>query len=119
MMKRLLFWEFPRASWRYDLVVALILAFIFLTPRSWFGDQPRTSSVVQLPGEAGAEIYWLEEDLLRSVPDSNKPARAAELIASRYKHKVQVLRVEQIVGAEGESRGFMAFAREARNSAVK
>jgi hypothetical protein len=118
-MKRLLFWEFPRASWQYDLVVALILAFIFLTPRSWFQDQPRTSSVVQLPGEAGAEIYWLEEDLLSPVPAADRASRAAELIASRYRHKVTVVRVEQIVGSEGESRGFMAFAQPARTNPAK
>lgn len=118
-MKRLLFWEFPRASWQYDLVVALILAFIFLTPRSWFQDQPRTSSVVQLPGEAGAQIYWLEEDLLSPVPPMERTKRASELIAARYRHKVNVIRVEQIVGSEGESRGFMAFAQPARANAAQ
>lgn len=113
-MKRLVFWEFPRASWQYDVVVALILAFIFLTPRSWFQDQPRTSSVVQLPGEAGAEIFWIEEDLLSGISNAEKPAKASMLIASRYRRKVNVLRVEPIVGAEGESRGFMAFVEPAR-----
>jgi hypothetical protein len=118
-MKRLLFWEFPRASWQYDLVVALILAFIFLTPRTWFQDQPRISSIVQLPGEAGAEIYWLEEDLLSATPSSEQPSRSAELIASRMRRKVTVVRVEQIVGSEGESRGFMAFAKPAGTNAAK
>jgi hypothetical protein len=41
-MKRLIFWDFPRGSVFYDLVVALILAFIFLTPAEWFRDQPKT-----------------------------------------------------------------------------
>src|SRR5438309_1891400 len=41
MLKRFILWDFPRASWQYDLIVALILAFIFLTPRDLFRDQPR------------------------------------------------------------------------------
>src|SRR5262245_11323860 len=32
MIKRLLLWDFARASWQYDLIVLAILAFIFLTP---------------------------------------------------------------------------------------
>ena len=49
-MRRLFFWEFARTSWQYDIVVALILAFIFLTPKAFFKDQPRAVSVVQIPG---------------------------------------------------------------------
>ena len=33
MLKRFILWDFPRASWQYDVIVAVILAFIFLTPR--------------------------------------------------------------------------------------
>ena len=32
---RLIFWEFPRASWQYDVIVALILAFIFRVHLGW------------------------------------------------------------------------------------
>ncbi len=35
-LKKILFWTYPRGSWQYDLAVAAILAFIFLTPRSVF-----------------------------------------------------------------------------------
>lgn len=36
-----LWWSYPRGSLQYDIMVAIILAFIFLTPRHWFRDQPR------------------------------------------------------------------------------
>lgn len=36
-----LWWSYPRASLEYDIMVGIILAFIFLTPRAWFHDQPR------------------------------------------------------------------------------
>src|ERR1035438_1611358 len=35
MLKRFILWEYPRASWQYDVIVAIILAFVFLTPRDW------------------------------------------------------------------------------------
>lgn len=43
-----LWWSYPRGSLQYDIMVAIILAFIFLTPRHWFRDQPRpaTTAVV-------------------------------------------------------------------------
>lgn len=37
---RSIFWSYERGSWQYDVLVLLILGFIFLTPRSWFQDRP-------------------------------------------------------------------------------
>ncbi len=37
---RSVFWTYERATWQYDLMVLAILAFIFLTPPSWFRDRP-------------------------------------------------------------------------------
>jgi hypothetical protein len=36
------FWTYERGSFHYDVMVTLILAFIFLTPRIWnYGDHPQ------------------------------------------------------------------------------
>jgi hypothetical protein len=37
---RCIFWSYERGTWQYDLIVLAILAFIFLTPRSFFNDRP-------------------------------------------------------------------------------
>ena len=37
---RTVFWAYERGTWQYDLIVIAILAFIFLTPRSFFNDRP-------------------------------------------------------------------------------
>lgn len=34
--RKVLFWSYPRGSWQYDILCALILAFIFLTPKQIF-----------------------------------------------------------------------------------
>lgn len=110
-MKRLIFWEFPRGHWKYDIAVALIVAFIFLTPRDFFKDQPRPSSIVQMPSEQGASIYWMETDLLEKTPAEGRPRRAAELLFSRTGKRQNVARVEAFYDAEQELRGYMAIVK--------
>jgi hypothetical protein len=35
-------------TWQYDVMVALIVAFVLLTPRHWFHDQPHQTVNVEL-----------------------------------------------------------------------
>ncbi|MCB1024139.1 MAG: hypothetical protein KDB79_07110 [Acidobacteria bacterium] len=35
-MKNIILWNYPRGTWQYDLFCLLIIAFIFLTPKTWF-----------------------------------------------------------------------------------
>lgn len=36
VFKKILFWSYGRTTWQYDVLSVLILAFVFLTPPSWF-----------------------------------------------------------------------------------
>jgi hypothetical protein len=36
VISRVIFWRYVRGSWQYDILCGLILAFIFLTPKSVF-----------------------------------------------------------------------------------
>jgi hypothetical protein len=36
ILKAILFWGYARNTWQYDVLCVLILAFIFLTPKTWF-----------------------------------------------------------------------------------
>ena len=36
VLKNIVFWSYGRTAWQYDVLCALILAFVFLTPKSWF-----------------------------------------------------------------------------------
>lgn len=35
-MKNVINWSYERASWQWDVLCILIMAFIFLTPKAWF-----------------------------------------------------------------------------------
>jgi len=93
MLGRFIFWDFKRTSWQYDVMVGLILAFIFLTPRSIFRDQPRPASIVMLPAQQG---FLLETKLLEDVAPADLNSRATELVNKRFKTHVNIARVEPV-----------------------
>lgn len=110
-VKRFVLWDYPRGSLPYDLMVVLILAFIFLTPRQVFRDQPKPKEVVMIPSESGGSVFWIDPELLASYPEPERPARAENLIKSQSSGKrLRLVRLEPIFDAEQEIKGFMAFA---------
>lgn len=49
-----LFWTYDRATWQYDLMVVVILAFIWLTPPDWLSDPMASGS-----GLIGYVAQWM------------------------------------------------------------
>ena len=49
--KKIVFWNYSRTSWQWDVLCVLILAFIFLTPKSWFASQPQLHTVTILTAD--------------------------------------------------------------------
>ena len=52
------YWTYPRGSFHYDVLVTLILAFIFVTPHIWnYGDRPSNAAgpphPIQVIGDGG------------------------------------------------------------------
>jgi len=114
MIKRFILWDFPRAGWQYDVMVGIILAFIFLTPREWFRDQPRiprASNIAVLPSERGSNVFWIEPELLSGVSEDQRAAKLAQILSRHYGKKQMVTRVEAIYDSENEIKGYMAFAK--------
>lgn len=109
--KRFLLWDYPRASWQYDVMVGLILAFIFFTPRDFFRDQPRASSIVRLPAEQGTNVFWVEPELLSSIAAPQQGARVEQMLRRQFGKREAVVRLEPIFGSEREIKGYMAFTK--------
>jgi hypothetical protein len=111
LARRLIFWDFPRASWPYDVVVALILIFIFATPREFFRDQPKASGIVLMTPAHGSSRFFIESEMLSGLTETARPARASALIRERFGRKLTVQRVEPIWDeAEKEVKGFIAYS---------
>jgi len=114
MLKRFILWDYARASWQYDVMVGIILAFIFLTPRDWFRDQPRIprASSILRPAENGANVLFVDSEVLSGVPEARRLDRLKDFLKTQPSTaRVSVTRVEPILDSEGELQGYMAFVR--------
>jgi hypothetical protein len=113
-IKRFVLWDYPRASWPYDIMVGLILAFIFLTPREWFRDQPRipqARDIAMLPSDRGTNAFWVEPELLIGIAEDQRVARLGTILKDRTGKKQSVTRVEPIYDSEHEIKGYIVFTR--------
>ncbi|MDQ3798714.1 MAG: hypothetical protein M3384_04635 [Acidobacteriota bacterium] len=43
-IKNVVLWNYRRGTWQYDVFCLLIIAFIFLTPKTWFDKRERLSA---------------------------------------------------------------------------
>ena len=108
-VKRFLFWDYPRAGWQYDVMVGLILAFIFLTPREVV---PRSAQGQQHRHASRRTRLQRVLDGLRTTRGRSRGAarhRASALLKARTGKKYNVVRLEPIVDSEQEIKGYMAF----------
>jgi hypothetical protein len=117
VLKRIIFWDFPRASWQYDVIVVVILAFIFLTPRELFRDQPRAHSIVRVANDSpGMADFYLEPKLLIDTPEGERFQKAAKLLENRDGKRLELYRLTPFydVVNENELKGFMAYTKMAK-----
>lgn len=114
-LRRFVLWDYARATWQYDVMVAIILAFIFLTPREWFHDQPRiprASNIAMLPADHGSNMYWIDPELLRGIPENQQMDKLARILTARTGRPQSVLRLQPIYDdSEDELKGYMAFTK--------
>ncbi len=113
-IKRFLLWDYPRAGWQYDVMVALILAFIFLTPRDIFRDQPRPSHVVRLPAANGTSMFMVEPELLKGASDADRMQRATSALRSQLGRNEVLDHIEPIFDSEREIKGYLVYTRRRR-----
>ena len=116
-ISRTIFWSYERGSWPYDVLVAVILVFVLLTPRSWFHDRPQvgaaSSASVQLvaqDSDAGTETFRVDAAVLSREKRTAKPTpeleRETHAILSRTVDDLrdsafQVVRIEPALASDG------------------
>jgi hypothetical protein len=92
-LANVLFWAYERGSVPYDIIVVLILAFIFLTPRSWFEDRPtllltdlrKHQGIVEVSHSSQGGSYLVDVRLVAS----RAPQKLEEAIADILRPRVQ------------------------------
>ena len=78
VLKSYFYWTYSRGCFHYDVMVTLILLFIFITPHLWnYGDKPSSSAglrhPIQLTGDGGHGMIVTVE-----AADVNVPAGASD-----------------------------------------
>lgn len=95
---RSLFWSYQRGSWQYDLICAIILAFIFLTPASWFHDRPtlgltnlrNNQGIIEIGHAHDGWHYLLDARLVGSLAPLKPEAAARRLLEQRLHKPVSI-----------------------------
>ncbi len=80
--RKIVFWNYSRTSWQWDVLCVLILVFIFLTPKWWFENTEfrRQRTVV------------LAAEVLGNQPDKSAIERRAKEVAGRPDSQVTDVR---------------------------
>lgn len=73
--KDIILWKYERASWQWDVLCLLIIAFIFGTPKTWFDGKERlatrTTHVVVKASDVASKREHLEERVRQEIGDPN------------------------------------------------
>lgn len=85
LVKSYFFWTYSRGSVHYDVMVTIILLFIFLTPRSVFRDKPverrpHQSEVVVQPDGNDGFIYEVDAAAVTGKSDDEVRANLLSVI---------------------------------------
>lgn len=63
IVRNILLWSYERATWQYDLLVALIIATVFFVPGQYFGDRDRP---LRTPNEEIVRRWSIEPKKINS-----------------------------------------------------
>jgi hypothetical protein len=110
ILKSYFYWTYPRGVFHYDVMVTLILLFIFITPQLWdYGDKPSRaagpSHPIQVASDGSRALI-----VTVSAADVNAPADATDNEMRRTLRKaiepvtgdaVSILKWETAVDAQG------------------
>lgn len=114
VMKRAIFWSYERGSWQYDIIVLLILAFIFLTPARWFHDRPRlqlsdlrhVQGIVEVSHTDKVWVYQLDARLVDSLGAVPPREAVHQLLLQRVKPPFAIQSVRPILGKDDVILGY-------------
>jgi len=105
VVARAVFWTYERGSWQYDIICAVILAFIFLTPRAWFHDGPtlelsdlrHRQGVIEIGRTKAGSEYLVDSRLVESMAPLKSEDAVLNILQARLHHPVTVKLMEPVL----------------------
>jgi hypothetical protein len=92
--KKIAFWNYSRTSWQWDVLCVLILAFIFLTPKSWFISHPPIEKAIILASDVVDKREDSPEVAERAKQALNRANGQVVKVKSRYDETGKVIAYE-------------------------
>ena len=101
-LRKLFFWNYARNTWQWDVLCAVILVFIFLTPKSWFENSERPGS--QMHQTPIASTVIVDAQLVANAEDKAQLAAAVRKLTNRQ--NIEVLGSRPVTGLDGKTVGY-------------
>jgi hypothetical protein len=96
-VKKFLFWAYERGSWQYDILCALILAFIFFAPNSVFHSAD---------GATAPPVFVKFEEVGAVEPEAYDRA-FSDYFSRKYNRKVKAKGIEPLLNSAGNVKGYL------------
>ncbi len=110
------FWTYERGTWQYDVMVILILVFIFATPREWFHDKPvaapPASDVVLLLNAPPQKVYQLRATLINAQTETTLKEGAQRVLRDYTGKSLKITHIEPALDAQGQVVSYAVWVRE-------
>jgi hypothetical protein len=116
ILKNYLFWTYPRGSFHYDVMVTLILAFLFISPRLInYRDRPQETltSTKDILVRANGPNSWTYQIGADQLADTTNDARLQAELLQRIQSvsgKVQIDRYREEKDARGQVTQYRVWA---------
>ena len=104
VVTRSVLWSYERGTWQYDVMVIVILAIIFLTPRAWYNDRP-TLQLTDLRHRQGlVEVgrgkdgwrYLIDSRLVESLAPQKPEAAIQEILRRRLNRPFKIHSIDEV-----------------------
>jgi len=114
VVSRAVFWSYERGSWQYDVICAVILAFIFLTPRAWFRDRPtlelsdlrHRQGVIELGRTRAGSEYLVDSRVVESLEPLSPEDAVRAILQARLHHAVAIKSLGPVLDKSGVVLGY-------------
>jgi hypothetical protein len=102
IIKKIFLWRYARNTWQWDILCALILVFIFLTPKSWFQGSERHPGLTHQTRTPATVLVGPE--VIENEGDKAKLQERVKALSGRS--DADILEVHRIVDKDGKTLGY-------------
>ena len=114
VVSRAIFWSYERGSWQYDIICSVILAFILLTPRSWFHDRPtlelsdlrHRQGVIEIGRRRAGSEYLVDSRLVESYAPLKPEEAVRVILQGRLNRPVTIKSMEPVLDRNNVMLGY-------------